>query len=150
MSSILFFVIFFPLVSALLLSFLPSQNNSERLFVKNVAFQCSLINFLVSLFLWIGFDSSTSKFQYTLTLDWFSSLASKSEPVYGSSFYIGLDGISLFFVILTTFLTPVCIFVGWASVQRYVKEYCIAFLVLETFMLAVFCTLDLLLFYVFF
>lgn len=149
-SYILLFVLFFPLFAAFVLLFLPSESKSHRLFIKNFAFQCSLLNFLASLFLWIGFDSSTAKFQYTLALNWFSSLASQNEPIYGSSFAIGIDGISLFFIILTTFLSPVCIFVGWASITRNVKEYCIAFLVLETFMLAVFCTLDLLLFYVFF
>lgn len=66
------------------------------------------------------------------------------------SFSIGLDGISVFFVILVTFLTPVCLFVGWVSISKNVKEYCMSFLVLETMMLCVFCTLDLLLFYVFF
>lgn len=150
MNYLLLFTLFFPLFSAFIISLLPNQNKAHRLFIKNFAFQCSLINFLASLFLWIAFDSSTAKFQYTATFHWFSSLASQNEPIYGSSFIVGIDGISLFFIILTTFLTPVCIFVGWVSIQRYVKEYCIAFLVLETFMLAVFCTLDLLLFYVFF
>ena len=65
-------------------------------------------------------------------------------------FYIGIDGISLFFILLTTFLVPFCLLVGWDSVQKNVKEYFIAFLFLESFMLAVFCMLDLLLFYVFF
>jgi NADH:ubiquinone oxidoreductase subunit 4 (subunit M) len=63
---------------------------------------------------------------------------------------MGLDGISLFFVILTTFLIPICLLVGWTSIKKNIKEYVIAFLVLESFMLAVFCILDLLLFYVFF
>ena len=66
------------------------------------------------------------------------------------NFYIGLDGISLLFVVLTTFLVPVCILVGWSSIKNYKKEYIIAFLILESFMICVFCMLDLLLFYVFF
>jgi proton-translocating NADH-quinone oxidoreductase chain M len=65
-------------------------------------------------------------------------------------FYIGIDGISLFFVVLTTFLIPICILVGWSSIKSYKKEYMIAFLICESFMIAVFCMLDLLLFYVFF
>lgn len=137
---LLFFVIFFPLFAAILVAI------TKR---PLLAFECSLLNFVVSLFLWIGFDSSTPKFQYTFSeqLNWFSTMAASNEPIYGSQFAIGLDGISLFFVILTTFLTPICILIG---VTKQHKEYCIAFLVLETFMLAVFCTLDLLLFYVFF
>jgi len=150
MNYLLLFILFFPLAGALFLMFLPSKKKIDRLFVKNIALQISLFNFLASLLLWIGFDSSTSKFQYTLVTNWFSSISAQNDLIYGSSFFIGIDGISLFFIILTTFLTPICIFVGWASIQKYVKEYCIAFLVLETFMLAVFCTLDLLLFYVFF
>jgi NADH:ubiquinone oxidoreductase subunit 4 (subunit M) len=63
---------------------------------------------------------------------------------------IGIDGISLFFVLLTTFLTPVCILAGWTSINNYVKEYCIAFLVMESLLICVFSMLDLLLFYVFF
>jgi len=66
------------------------------------------------------------------------------------NFVFGIDGISLFFVLLTTFLIPVCILVGWSSITHYVKEYCIAFLVLESLMIAVFSILDLLLFYIFF
>lgn len=150
MNYLLLFILFFPLVGALSLMFLPSKKKTDRLFIKNIALQISLFEFLASLFLWIGFDSSTAKFQYTVVSNWFSSFSSQNDLIYGSSFFIGIDGISLFFIILTTFLIPVCIFVGWASIQKYVKEYCIAFLILETFMLIVFCTLDLLLFYVFF
>jgi NADH:ubiquinone oxidoreductase subunit 4 (subunit M) len=63
---------------------------------------------------------------------------------------MGIDGISLFFVVLTTFLIPICIFVGWSNIKSYKKEYMIAFLICESFMIVVFCMLDLLLFYVFF
>jgi hypothetical protein len=73
----------------------------------------------------------------------FSSISAETDLIYGSSFFIGIDGISIFFIILITFLPPISIFVGRASIQKYVKEYCIAFLVLETFILAVFCTFDL-------
>ena len=66
------------------------------------------------------------------------------------NFIFGIDGISLFFIILTTFLIPICILVSWTSIKSYVKEYCIAFLILESLMLVVFSVLDLLLFYIFF
>jgi proton-translocating NADH-quinone oxidoreductase chain M len=150
MKYLLLFVIFFPLLAAFLLAFFPEHKKEHQKLIKNFAFQSSLLNFLASLFLWIQFDSSTAKFQYGSFVHWLASVSSQGEPIYGSSLTLGVDGISLFFIILTTFLTPVCLFAGWSSIQNYVKEYCIAFLVLETLMIAVFCTLDLLLFYVFF
>ena len=92
------------------------------------------------------FDNSTSKFQF------FQNFTSFQTDLSFSTFNLifGLDGISLFFVILTTFLIPVCILVSWNSITAYVKEYCIAFLVLESLMIAVFSVVDLLLFYIFF
>ena len=109
-----------------------------KLFALNV----SLLNFLVSLNLWIFFDNSTPKFQFVQQMDWVSLL--------NMNFYIGVDGISLFFILLTTFLVPVCFLISWQSVNHLVKEFLVAFLFLESFMIAVFCMLDLLLFYVFF
>jgi proton-translocating NADH-quinone oxidoreductase chain M len=110
--------------------------------MKVVALTVSLINFLLSLNLWIFFDNSTSKFQFVTQLDWFEFL--------NMQWYIGIDGISLFFIILTTFLVPVCLLISWSSITHLVKEFLVAFLFLETFMIAVFCMLDLILFYVFF
>jgi proton-translocating NADH-quinone oxidoreductase chain M len=94
----------------------------------------------------VEFDNSTSKFQF------FQNFTSFQTDLSFSTFNLifGLDGISLFFVVLTTFLIPVCILVSWNSITAYVKEYCIAFLVLESLMIAVFSVLDLLLFYIFF
>ncbi len=102
----------------------------------------SLITFRYSLFFWIQFDNFTAKFQFVKTIRWL--------PYPNIHFYIGIDGISLFFVVLTTFLIPICILVGWSSIKSYKREYMIAFLICESFMIAVFCMLDLLLFYVFF
>jgi len=96
--------------------------------------------------LWVEFDNSTSKFQFFENYSPFQSTFSFST----FNFVFGLDGISLFFVILSAFLVPVCILVSWNNITSYVKEYCIAFLVLETLMIAVFSVLDLLLFYIFF
>lgn len=135
--SLLLFVLLFPLIGSLILLFIP---NTAPNTIRNVALNVSLINFVVSLLLLIGFDSSTAKFQWFHSFDLFSTI----------SFVIGVDGISLFFIILTTFITPVCILVGWNSISVYVKEYCISFLILETLMIAVFSVLDLLLFYIFF
>jgi len=138
-SSILVFVLLFPLIGASLLFFIP---NSQTRTIRNIGFLISLITFLSSLFLWVLFDNSTAKYQFITSFTWL--------PFSNINFYIGLDGISLLFVILTTFLVPVCLLTGWSTITQSVKGYFIAFLVLESLMLAVFCILDLLLFYVFF
>jgi NADH-ubiquinone oxidoreductase chain 4 len=109
--------------------------------IRSIGLCTSLITFLYSLLFWIQFDNSTAKFQFVETIRWL--------PYSNINFYIGIDGISLFFVVLTTFLIPICILVGWSSIKSYKKEYMIAFLICESFMIAVFCMLDLLLFYVF-
>jgi len=141
--SILSFVLFFPVLGALFLLFIPGWKSH---LIKNIALNISLFNFLISLILWVEFDNSTSKFQF------FQNFTSFQTDLSFSTFNLifGLDGISLFFVVLTTFLIPVCILVSWNSITAYVKEYCIAFLVLESLMIAVFSVLDLLLFYIFF
>jgi proton-translocating NADH-quinone oxidoreductase chain M len=144
--SLLPLIVLCPLFGACLLVFLPSWNLVS---IRRVALTTSLLTFLLSLLLWIEFDASTSHFQ-------FLHHANSSGGALGDLSFLhfplalGIDGISLFFVILTTFLIPVCILAGWTSVTSYVKEYCIAFLVLESLMLGVFCVLDLLLFYIFF
>ena len=141
--SLLSFVLLFPLFGALFLLFIPGWKTQ---LIKNIALNISLFNFLISLILWIEFDNSTSKFQFFQNFTSFQTDLSFST----FNFVFGLDGISLFFVLLTTFLIPVCILVSWNSITAYVKEYCIAFLVLESLMIAVFAVLDLLLFYIFF
>ena len=90
--------------------------------------------------IWWNFDATTSGFQFVEEYAWLGPLKYK----------MGVDGISMLFVILTTFLMPLCILASWESIQDRVKEYMIAFLVLETLMLGVFCALDLVLFYLFF
>ena len=140
--SLLCFVLFFPLLGATFLFFLPKWNLQ---LLKTVALNISLLTFLASLILWVDFDNSTWKFQFVQTTG-----ASLSFSFSTFNFFFGVDGISLFFVILTTFLIPVCILVSWNNITLYVKEYCIAFLILESLMLAVFCVGDLLLFYIFF
>lgn len=132
-------LILWPLLGSLLVSFAP---DSKIRTIRSVGLCTSLITFIYSLFFWLQFDNSTPKFQFVETIEWL--------PYSNINFVLGLDGISLFFVILTTFLVPICILVGWSNIKNYKKEYIIAFLVLESFMIAVFCMLDLLLFYVFF
>jgi len=128
-----------PLLGSIILFVIPDPR--IRL-IRSIGLCTSLITFLYSPFFWIQFDNSTAKFQFVETIRWL--------PYSNINFYIGIDGISLFFVVLTTFLIPICILVGWSSIKSYKKEYMIAFLICESFMIAVFCMLDLLLFYVFF
>lgn len=141
--SLLSFVLLLPVIGVILLLFVPHWKTH---LIRNIALNISLLTFLISLILWVEFDNSTSKFQFFENYTSFQNEASFSTL----NLIFGIDGISLFFIILTTFLIPVCILVSWTSVTSYVKEYCIAFLILETLMLAVFCVLDLLLFYIFF
>lgn len=132
-------LILWPLFGSLILTCVP---DSKVKTIHAIGLYTSLITFIYSLFFWLQFDNSTAKFQFLETIEWL--------PTSNINFVLGLDGISLFFVILTTFLVPICILVGWSNIKNYKKEYIIAFLVLESFMIAVFCMLDLLLFYVFF
>nr|YP_009047467.1 NADH dehydrogenase subunit 4 [Buxbaumia aphylla]AGN74258.1 NADH dehydrogenase subunit 4 [Buxbaumia aphylla]AHG58862.1 NADH dehydrogenase subunit 4 [Buxbaumia aphylla] len=128
-----------PLLGSIILFVIPDPR--IRL-IRSIGLCTSLMTFLYSLSFWIQFDNSTARFQFVETIRWL--------PYSNINFYIGIDGISLFFVVLTTFLIPICILVGWSSIKSYKKEYMIAFLICESFMIAVFCMLDLLLFYVFF
>lgn len=141
--NLLLTVILLPMAGVLLLFCVPSWNQAAQ---RQIALSTSLLTFLTSLLLWIEFDNSTPRFQFCTG---FTGEAS-STSFAALNTLLGVDGISLFFVLLTTFLTPVCLLVGWSSITTRVRDYCIAFLVLETLMLAVFCVCDLLLFYVFF
>jgi len=128
-----------PVLGSITPLFIP--NSSIRL-IRLIGLCVSLITFLYSLVLWIQFDPSTANFQFVESLRWL--------PYENIHLYMGIDGLSLFFVILTTFLIPICISVGWSGMRSFGKEYIIAFLICEFLMIAVFCMLDLLLFYVFF
>jgi len=125
--------------------------------MKQIALFASLLNLLVSIVLWIKFDSSSSQYQYVEEYSGITSLlnsANISTELLQSlpflHFYVGIDGISLYFVLLTTFITPVCILSNWDDIEKNLKFYLISFLLLETLQIAVFVVLDLLLFYVFF
>jgi proton-translocating NADH-quinone oxidoreductase chain M len=114
--------------------------SSERA-IKVGGLVISSLTFILSLFAWIFFDPSSTKFQFVYDAPWLGTS--------NIHLILGIDGISLFFVILTTFLIPICLLAGWKSIEKQ-KEYVIAFLVLEALTLSVFCLLDLFLFYVFF
>jgi len=134
-------VTFLPLVGALLILFIRDDSELARRNIRNVALLTTLFTFVVSLWIWIDFDNSDAGFQMVERLDWLGG---------GITYHMGVDGISMLFVILTTFLMPFCILASFESVQSRVKEYMIAFLVLETLVVGVFCALDIVLFYIFF
>ena len=138
-SSLLLTTLLLPVAGIVAILLMPSSNIS---LIRNTALVTSLLTFFVSLFLWINFDKSAPGFQFVDTFTWFSQL--------NIHFSIGIDGISLFFIILTTFLIPVCLLVSWNRIKVYLKEYMIFFLLLETLVIAVFSVLDLLVFYIFF
>jgi NADH-quinone oxidoreductase subunit M len=138
---ILSLVTFLPLVGALLILFISDDSENARRNIRAIAFTTTAFTFLVSLFIWTGFDNSQAGFQFVEKTAWLDS---------GISYHMGVDGISMLFVILTTFLMPLCILASWQAIEKRVKAYMIAFLLLETLMIGVFCALDIVLFYVFF
>ena len=137
---ILSLVTFLPLVGAALILFIKDEGYGRRN-IRNVALLTTVFTFIFSLFIWAGFDNSARGFQMVEEAEWLGG---------GISYRMGVDGISMLFVILTTFLMPIAILASWESVEKRVKEYMIAFLILETLMIGVFCALDLVVFYVFF
>jgi NADH-quinone oxidoreductase subunit M len=134
-------VTFLPLAGALLVLLVNGESENGLRNIRSITLLTTVFTFVVSLFIWIGFDNSQSGFQMVEKAEWLDS---------GISYQMGVDGISMLFVILTTFLMPLCILASWEAVQKRVKAYMIAFLLLETLMIGVFCALDLVLFYVFF
>jgi len=135
-------VTFLPLVGAALILVTRGSPEIVARNARNVALITSTITFLVSLLLWVKFDPDVSDFQFVETRAWI--------PAFGITYHMGVDGISVFFVLLSTFLTPICVLASWTAIEHRVKEYMIAFLVLETFMVGTFAALDFVLFYVFF
>jgi NADH-quinone oxidoreductase subunit M len=136
-SPILSIVTFLPLAGAL---FIATLNREALQNIRYVALWTTLITFVVSLAIWLNFDPTTAGFQFVEERPWLGSI----------KFKMGVDGISMLFVILTTFIMPLCILASWQAIEDRVKEYMIAFLVLEALMIGVFCALDLVLFYLFF
>jgi len=139
---ILTILTFLPLIGALLILSIRGDHDIVARNARWTALWTSAITFIVSLYLWFKFDKSTADFQFVQKVDWM--------PQFGISYHMGVDGISLLFVLLTTLLTPLCILASWESIKNRVKEYMISFLILETFMIGMFCALDLMVFYIFF
>ena len=139
---ILSLITFLPLVGALFCLIVNGPKEAVDRNCRSVAIVTTTATFLISLLLWIQFDPTKAGFQFEEKVAW--------VPALNIGYHAGIDGISLFFVLLSTLLTPICILASWESVKVRVKEYMIAFLVLETFMVGMFCALDLALFYIFF
>ncbi|NND50078.1 MAG: NADH-quinone oxidoreductase subunit M [Rhizobiales bacterium] len=134
-------ITFLPLVGAVLIMLIPGDDAIARRNIRRSALWTTTATFLLSLLIWIDFENGTHAFQFVEKSDWLDG---------NIRYHMGVDGISMLFVILTTFLMPACILASWESIETRVKEYMVAFLVLETLMIGVFCALDLVVFYLFF
>lgn len=131
-------VVFIPLCAALILLFIPRE---EEAIARRVAFGATMLTFLLSLILLAEFRSDTADFQFVERFSWIED--------FGIQYAVGIDGISLFLVLLTTFLMPLVVLSAWDDIHKHVKEYLFFFLLLETGMIGTFVALDLFLFYVF-
>ena len=139
----------FPIISSLILLpsigalflFFTKSNNEKNFTVKYVALFTSLVNFALSIYLWIFFDQTTSEFQFVEDRIWIENFI---------NYKVGVDGISILFILLTTFITPLCIISVNSSIKNRLSEFLIAILIMESFMIGVFCSLDLVIFYLFF
>ena len=132
-------IIFLPFLGALFI-FLSNKKN-ENLSAIYISIFTSIANLLLTFFLWYSFDNNFAGFQFIEEKNWISGLI---------KFKLGIDGISILFIVLTAFITPICIISCIISVKKRLNEFLIAILILETFMIGVFCSLDLIIFYLFF
>ena len=133
---------FLPLVGAAFIMMVRGDEVSVARNVRAIALWTSIATFAVSLMIWVGYDLRNAGFQMVEEVHWI--------PALGINYRVGIDGISIFFVLLSTFLTPLCVLASWEAITKRVREYMIAFLVLETMMVGMFCALDFILFYLFF
>ena len=135
-------VTFLPLMGASFIFLFAQGGNAQAdRNAKSVALMTTTLTFFISLVIWGNFDNGTANFQFVEQREWLGG---------GIDYRMGVDGISLLFVVLTAFLMPICILASWQSITTRVREYMIAFLLLQTMMIGVFCALDFLLFYLFF
>ncbi|AQS41332.1 MAG: Proton-translocating NADH-quinone oxidoreductase chain M [Candidatus Tokpelaia hoelldobleri] len=134
-------VTFLPLFGALLILLIKDDSESARRNIRNVAFITTVFVFILSLRVWALFDNGVQGFQMAESFNWLGK---------NISYRMGVDGISMLFVVLSAFLMPFCILASWKTVQDRLKDYMIAFLILETMIIGVFCALDAVLFYIFF
>jgi len=136
---VLLYLLLIPLIGIFLLIFIKPEQ--QRL-LKFVTLHFSSLPFLLCLILWGGFKKSVGTFQFVTKVAWI--------PILNLNVTLGVDGISLFFLLLTTLLIPLCILISWNSIQFNLKEYLISFLIIEFLLIGVFCVLDVFMFYIFF
>jgi len=134
-------VTFLPLLGAFLILLIKEEGEDAKRNIRNIAFLTSIFVFILSLIVWMGFDNQNPDFQMVEKIDWLG---------FGIGYHMGVDGISVLFVVLSALLMPFCILASWESVQTRIKHYMVAFLILETMVIGVFCALDAVLFYIFF
>ncbi len=137
---ILSILLVLPVIGILLLTFI-SNNSESDVNLKQTALWVSFLNFIISLVVLFNFNKVDPNFQFVEKYYWLGDTI---------SYHVGVDGISILFVVLTTFLVPICILASYNNIKFSMKEYLIAFLALETFMIGVFISMDLILFYLFF
>ncbi|MBN2331602.1 MAG: NADH-quinone oxidoreductase subunit M [Deltaproteobacteria bacterium] len=135
---ILSLVMFFPVFGALILMMIDKESKDV---LRGTAVAFTVIEFFISLPLVVYFNDATHQMQFVELIPWIKS--------FGINYHLGIDGISLWIVMLTTFLTPICVLCSWTYIQKHVKEYMVCLLILETAMLGALLALDLILFYVF-
>ena len=135
---LLTFSIFLPTLAGLIILFVPRK---MEILQRSIALIGTAVAFALTVVVFIGFDGSTSKYQFEENWTWISSL--------GVNYHLAVDGISLFLVLLTTFLSMLCVISSWGSVKERIKEYHFFLLLLETGIVGVFCAMDFFLFYVF-
>ncbi len=141
MTSLLTLTTFMPAIGVLLIVLMTREGEAGDRLARQISLFTTLVTFGLTLFAWAQFDPSAAGFQFDENHAWLGG---------NIRYHLGVDGISLPFVILTAFLMPLCILASWTSIDKRVREYMIAFLVLETLMIGVFVSLDLVLFYLFF
>ena len=134
-------LILLPSVGALFLLFVKESSTKNQQTIKYVSLFVSFVNFFISIYLWQQFDKSISQFQFIEEKIWLDGFI---------NYKVGVDGISILFIILTTFITPLCIISVNNSIKSRLKDFLIAILILESLMIGVFCSLDLVVFYLFF
>jgi len=139
---ILSLITFLPLVGALCVLLIRGDEETVAENARKTALLTSVFTFGLSLFMYMHFDGTSAEFQFVEDLRWLPGL--------NIHYRLGVDGISVFFLLLSTFLTPICILASWHSIEKRVKEYMLCFLLLETMMLGMFSAIDLMLFYIFF
>ena len=139
---ILSLLIFFPFIGALVILLINKNDQSYERKVKEIGLWVSIINFLLSLILLYSFDKTESQFQFIENFKLINDL--------GIYYYLGIDGISLSFILLTTLLIPICIITSWNKISKNISYFIALFLIIECFLIGVFSSLDLFIFYIFF